>query len=554
MTSTNDASAPSLEAIGICLSGGGFRAAGFHLGTLAYLNHVGLEDRIDQLSTISGGSFTGAKYTLSLVEHADFDDFFGEFYDFLDHAELVSDTLADLTGAAPPQTPSGRDDLIVSIANVYASTFLQQRAPGVEPKPYRFSSILDADDLRLTEVAFNATEFRNGLAFRFQRTKSGKIGNGKLFIDREDAEKIRIADIVAASSAFPGGFEPLSFPYDFHWPGDGAVPPALKEQFEKDDGGKFPVALMDGGIYDNQGLDSLLLAGERMEAGDGRVFIISDVAARNDDLYPFPEQKKGDRGPTLGRLSLYAYALFFAAVVSFVVVLAHALIELSAGELNLIDIFLYVIPALVTLGVAVALWWARKIFFDDVVGRFPDVGGAAWKDLKKLRLRQTMDMVDLRITSLFALASDVFMKRIRSLVDTSIYADVRYEGRRIANYIYHLVPGNDWPPKKIPEGSFDEVQKWSPDLQNVAYYAATLPSTLWFDHEYELPCLVAAGQATMCFNLMKWICRNHNGDPDQYPEDLKALWDRLLEDWERLCEDPYALLAEGMGEGRRPPP
>ena len=39
--------------------------------------------------------------------------------------------------------------------------------------------------------------------------------------------------------------EPLSFPYDFHWLGDGTdIPQGLREKFEQD--GKGPVALMDG--------------------------------------------------------------------------------------------------------------------------------------------------------------------------------------------------------------------------------------------------------------------------------------------------------------------
>jgi hypothetical protein len=71
----------------------------------------------------------------------------------------------------------------------------------------------------LQEVIFNATEFRTGIAFRFQycANKKGKIGNGNISIDRSDAADIRIADIVAASSCFPGGFEPLAFPGDFNW-------------------------------------------------------------------------------------------------------------------------------------------------------------------------------------------------------------------------------------------------------------------------------------------------------------------------------------------------
>ncbi|UEG51853.1 patatin-like phospholipase family protein [Mucilaginibacter daejeonensis] len=50
--------------IGIALSGGGYRAAGFHLGTLKKLNELGILECVDVLSTISGGSITGAAYSL----------------------------------------------------------------------------------------------------------------------------------------------------------------------------------------------------------------------------------------------------------------------------------------------------------------------------------------------------------------------------------------------------------------------------------------------------------------------------------------------------------
>jgi NTE family protein len=53
--------------IGLAFSGGGFRAAAFHLGTLTKLNELGLLNNIDVLSTISGGSIVGAYYVLNQI-------------------------------------------------------------------------------------------------------------------------------------------------------------------------------------------------------------------------------------------------------------------------------------------------------------------------------------------------------------------------------------------------------------------------------------------------------------------------------------------------------
>ncbi len=48
--------------IGLALSGGGFRAAFFHLGVLARLAELGLLRRIEVVSTVSGGSIVGAAF------------------------------------------------------------------------------------------------------------------------------------------------------------------------------------------------------------------------------------------------------------------------------------------------------------------------------------------------------------------------------------------------------------------------------------------------------------------------------------------------------------
>src|SRR5204862_6540762 len=46
--------------IALCLSGGGYRAALFHLGALRRLNELGVLPRIDTISGVSGGSMLAA--------------------------------------------------------------------------------------------------------------------------------------------------------------------------------------------------------------------------------------------------------------------------------------------------------------------------------------------------------------------------------------------------------------------------------------------------------------------------------------------------------------
>jgi NTE family protein len=43
------------DGIGLCLSGGGFRAMLFHLGAFTRLNELGLLRRLDRVASVSGG-------------------------------------------------------------------------------------------------------------------------------------------------------------------------------------------------------------------------------------------------------------------------------------------------------------------------------------------------------------------------------------------------------------------------------------------------------------------------------------------------------------------
>jgi predicted acylesterase/phospholipase RssA len=57
---------PGEGKVGLALSGGGFRAAFFHVGVLARLAELGVLPRVEVISTVSGGSIVGAAYYLVL--------------------------------------------------------------------------------------------------------------------------------------------------------------------------------------------------------------------------------------------------------------------------------------------------------------------------------------------------------------------------------------------------------------------------------------------------------------------------------------------------------
>src|SRR6266851_6199770 len=59
--------------IAVCLSGGGYRAMLFHLGALWRLNELGWLQKLDRVSSVSGGSITAGVLGRHWAE-LDFDD------------------------------------------------------------------------------------------------------------------------------------------------------------------------------------------------------------------------------------------------------------------------------------------------------------------------------------------------------------------------------------------------------------------------------------------------------------------------------------------------
>ena len=284
MTSEAPADAVTIDNIAISLSGGGVRAFGFHLGMFEMLDRLELLGRVRVLSTVSGGSLTGTGYAMAQHYGQTFNRYFGNVFDFLPTLNTLELLLEGMTSRKTP-APSGRRDLITVLANIYDDAYFRRYFPehGSDDSP-RFGLFWEKPHERahLREIIFNATEFQTGTAFRFQKSDYRcLIGNANISLCREHAGQIRMADVMAASSCIPVGMEPLFFPDDFHWPDDtgyghAAERPtcdAIKDELRRNLSVKFRLhhdtrvdyfALMDGGVYDNQGIVSLLLAMNRL--------------------------------------------------------------------------------------------------------------------------------------------------------------------------------------------------------------------------------------------------------------------------------------------------
>lgn len=502
--------------IALSLSGGGYRAAGFHLGVLDMLNRLDLLKDVSALSTVSGGTFTGMRYALSQKANEPFRVFFEKFKGDLLSVDIVDLALAKLSKGAPA-IPSGRWDVITACAQVYDEKFFTRQ---------RFNVFWEEPAIHLTELIFNATEFRTAVAFRFQKSENrlARIGNGNVSITTDQARQLRLADIAAASSCFPGGFEPLSFPDDFDWPDTPEGAAALKE-VQAEIG--TPLPLMDGGVYDNQGMGSLIL-GLKPRLKDFGLFIFSDTNPEAHDFYHLPKPRPQ------GWLRVWHLKLFWWFFLILALLTLAVTARFAGVPRHLSRDLLHWLPLVLPLVTVVALVWLRRKIAVAFC-RVPQVEGSVWRFVKNLKVNQFIDMMELRISSLLALTSSVFMRRIRQMVYASVLNNEDFKGRTLPVSIYDLLKAKPWPPPL-------EWLTPTPAMQKVARAADTLPTTLWFTAPEQLRDLLAVGQITICRKVLLHILSPCENNPDKVPPNLLPLYERARTLLEKLGTDPYALV------------
>ena len=271
-----------MASIALSLSGGGFRAATYHLGLLSYLNRLQAADgrsllaHVNTLSTISGGSLTGLWMILCQSQGKDDSLMLRQLHDLLLHGDLIGRASREFLCGE-----STNHSLIREMVKIYDEEIFHGAT---------FGDLMDKiDTISLEDFSANATEFNNAIEFRFQvsrkqttaggGTSRGVIGNSKYQLSEAVARQILLAEVFAASSCFPGGFEPLFFPRDFQLNDN----PANAEYLS----GKEPVALMDGGVVDNQGIEPVNLIRKRKDID---LFIISDAGRGRDINYRYDDK------------------------------------------------------------------------------------------------------------------------------------------------------------------------------------------------------------------------------------------------------------------------
>jgi predicted acylesterase/phospholipase RssA len=540
--------------IALCLSGGGYRASTFALGTLDMLDELDLLKDVKLLSTVSGGTFTGVSYAVWQTEGKTFGAFFEDFSHFLKNTNCIDNALKDLYDTP---SPSGSTDLslIRSAAKSYGDCLFGNRT---------FKQLQDAAsaDGRFRELIFNATEFRKGNAFRFRASSDATtfVGNQIFSVPKDVASEVHLADIVAASSCFPGAFEPIRFPDDFYWqsPLD-AIRAKLVEDVVQPypPHGKYtngfnvkgecvPLPLMDGGVYDNQGITSAVMADTKDNFG---LFLISDTSPRDEDILNTPEAS-----PRRGWISLDT--LFWGAVALFVIcVAAIGIVAYSFFKTNdgtpfaqwqiIAGYIISILPAFLLIGVLV---WIYSLF-NKV--RSVVIAGARfslWKYFKNLALPDAIELVKARVSSVMAITTNIFMKRIRQLQFTNLMNPESRAKLVSFNLIYSLNPSTDrdWLWKLDPD------LKPTDEMKKISFSAEHMPTTLWMNAE-QFKVILAAGRCTTCFSLLKYLWQKWQAEakaakqqtppvevprPDNPASDYYEIYTQLKAKWMELKTNP----------------
>ena len=233
----------------------------FHLGVLRFLAECGQLERVDRVSTVSGGSLL-----LGLM---------------LREADLRWPSSTELLEAVYPRL---REKL--------CARSLQWGALRELARPWNWRFILSRSNLlalalqrewsvsaRLADLpahpewSINGTTAETGKRFRFKRDSLGDW-----VIGYAAPGNFPLAAALAVSAAFPGGFGPLTFDATrFAWkrrpwgvPLESARP--IDPDFKR-------LHLYDGGVYDNLGLEPFFDSGTGTTKRTGDAILVSDAGA-----------------------------------------------------------------------------------------------------------------------------------------------------------------------------------------------------------------------------------------------------------------------------------
>jgi NTE family protein len=245
---SDDPLRPPRPGVGLCLSGGGYRAMLFHLGALRRLNECGILSKLLRISSVSGGSITAG--TLGLAwKSLSFD------------SQNVATNLQELV-INPIRAMAGVTIDVPAIIKgklLPGSTVGDQIAKAYSKHLFGGATLQELPaDTEGPRFVINATNVQTKVLWRFSKPF---MGDYRVGLVRNPT--LELAKAVAASSGFPPVLSPLRLrlqttDFDPSTNGGLQIEPYTTR-----------VVLTDGGVYDNLGLETVWKEYDTVLVSDG---------------------------------------------------------------------------------------------------------------------------------------------------------------------------------------------------------------------------------------------------------------------------------------------
>ncbi|WP_139488426.1 patatin-like phospholipase family protein [Brevibacillus dissolubilis] len=304
MCGTTEAIPSPPKRLGLALSGGGFRASFFHIGTLARMAELRLLKHLEVISTVSGGSIIGALYYIHVKKRLE-QKSDQELTD-ADYVEIVKEIEEQFLSAVQKNIYMhtfvnplknikmclpwySRSDYIGELYDRYlyrpvlapgSDEIIQMRNLKIQPKgePPNFNPLKGNPNRthKVPILLLNSTTLNTGHNWRFEASTMGlpprwsqyerEMDKNNRYVRpasydllTEKLKNIGLGHAVAASACVPGIFPPMS----------------ISNMYVNG----IRVQLVDGGVHDNQGIQGLL--DPRHECTH---IIVSDASIQMEDV------------------------------------------------------------------------------------------------------------------------------------------------------------------------------------------------------------------------------------------------------------------------------
>jgi NTE family protein len=244
--------------IGLALSGGGYRAMLFHVGSLWRLYQSGLLRDVDRISSVSGGSITAGVLALA--------------WQRLMAVQQPSDSLYASAVVSPLRTLASQT---IDVGSVLRGLLLRgsvgdRVAKALDDQLFH-GATLQSLPAQAPRFVINATNIQSGALWRFSSPYMGDWRVGRMM-----NPTLPLAQAVAASAAFPPVLSPLEFSFD----------PSSFTPDEDSDLSRpeftSQVLLADGGVYDNLGLETIWKNYRTVLVSDGGAKLAAERKPKRD--------------------------------------------------------------------------------------------------------------------------------------------------------------------------------------------------------------------------------------------------------------------------------